>query len=144
MSAPIDQSNLGEETLSPANTLGPGLDREKYIFAAFVAPKSRLEPLSCTSAPIDQSNLGEETLSPANTLGPGLDREKYIFAAFVAPKSRLEPLSCTSLNASRNIWVYASSRFGRKSMLSRTFCVDLAVQIFIYHLGPLFRGDVAE
>ena len=43
------QSNLGADTSFPAKALGPGLDREKYILAAFVVPKSRLEPLSCTS-----------------------------------------------------------------------------------------------
>ena len=37
--------NLGAETLFPAKALGPGSEREKYILAAFVVPKSRLEPL---------------------------------------------------------------------------------------------------
>ena len=67
------------------------------------------------------ANLGAFTWFPAKVLGPGLDREKYIFAALVVPKSRLEPLSCTSLKASRNIWLWASPRFSRKSMVSRTF-----------------------
>ena len=31
-----------------ANALGPGSDIEKYILAAFVVPKSRLEPEFCT------------------------------------------------------------------------------------------------
>ena len=31
-----------------ANALGPGSDMEKYIFAALVVPKSRLEPEFCT------------------------------------------------------------------------------------------------
>ncbi len=31
-----------------AKALGPGSDIEKYIFAAFVVPKSLLEPLFCT------------------------------------------------------------------------------------------------
>ena len=38
--------NLGADTSFPAKALGPGLEREKYIFAALVVPKSRLEPLS--------------------------------------------------------------------------------------------------
>ena len=42
-------ANLGAVTSFPAKALGPGLDSEKYIFAALVVPKSRLEPLSCTS-----------------------------------------------------------------------------------------------
>ena len=41
--------NSGADTLFPAKVFGPGFDREKYIFAAFVVPKSRLEPLSWTS-----------------------------------------------------------------------------------------------
>ncbi len=32
--------NFGGFTLFPANALGPGSDREKYIFAALVVPKS--------------------------------------------------------------------------------------------------------
>ena len=31
-----------------ANAFGPGSDMEKYTFAAFVVPKSLLEPLFCT------------------------------------------------------------------------------------------------
>ena len=40
--------NLGADTLLPAKALGPGSDREKYIFAALVVPKSWLEPEFCT------------------------------------------------------------------------------------------------
>ena len=37
---PLFFANLGADTSFPANALGPGLDREKYIFAALVVPKS--------------------------------------------------------------------------------------------------------
>ena len=37
--------NIGAFTSFPAKMLGPGSEREKYIVAAFVVPKSRLEPL---------------------------------------------------------------------------------------------------
>ena len=57
----------------------------------------------------------------AKVLEPGLESEKYIFAALVVPKSRFEPVSCTLLKASRNIWLWASSRLRRKSMVSLTF-----------------------
>ena len=45
---PKPQENLGGFTGFPAKALGPGSDSEKYIFAAFVVPKSRLEPEFCT------------------------------------------------------------------------------------------------
>ena len=39
----------GGVTLLPAKALGPGLDIEKYIRAAFVVPKSSLDPVSWTA-----------------------------------------------------------------------------------------------
>ena len=45
----VDQlENFGGFTGFPAKVLGPGSDREKYIFAALVVPKSWLEPEFCT------------------------------------------------------------------------------------------------
>ena len=40
--------NAGAWVSSAAKALGPGFDIEKYILAALVVPKSRLEPVSCT------------------------------------------------------------------------------------------------
>ena len=40
--------NFGAWVSPVANVFGPGFDSEKYIFAALVVPKSRLDPVSCT------------------------------------------------------------------------------------------------
>ena len=45
---PYQLENLGGFTGFPAKVFGPGSDREKYIFAALVVPKSWLEPEFCT------------------------------------------------------------------------------------------------
>ena len=40
--------NAGAWVSPVAKAFGPGSDIEKYIFAALVVPKSRLEPVFCT------------------------------------------------------------------------------------------------
>ena len=42
------QLNDGACVSPVAKVLGPGLESEKYIFAALVVPKSRFDPVSCT------------------------------------------------------------------------------------------------